>query len=228
MARFLVCIAVCTLAPCSAWARIGVGNTAEAISHESSLIALATPVDVENIKGPGELWFTKTRLRMDEVIKGPVSTGDTVTVYDYSYGQADLLGLEKAKKEKKQLLIFAWVAKHGFTEFGGKYVLTVAHQGQSAYYADRKVTGLFTPEFDLLTEFDSLLKRTREQVAAETQFLNTYPEGKVEITRSEVPFASKAHKHVSGGSSCYLRVPEYHKPKGRSLPEEGPGKSGGE
>ena len=37
-----------------------VGYTAEWLSHRSSLIAKAIPIEVTNIKGPGEVWFTKT------------------------------------------------------------------------------------------------------------------------------------------------------------------------
>jgi hypothetical protein len=62
-----------------------VGYTAEWLAHQSELIAVGTPVDVEDIKGPGEVWFTKARFKLTKVIKGPASPGDQVTVFDYAY-----------------------------------------------------------------------------------------------------------------------------------------------
>lgn len=211
--RSLPYLLVCLLATGFAQAEIRGGHTAESISHDSSLIALVTPVEVKNIKGPGEVWFTKTLFKLDEVIKGPVSTGDSITIYDYSYKQADKLGLEKAQKQKKQLLLFAHVVKNSFASIKGKYILTVAHGSKSAYYMDKDVRDLFTPEFGVLTSAKDLLKRTREQVAAEVRFLNIYPFGKVARKQVEVPNGSKAYKRLYGGSSCFLYLPGYEKPK---------------
>lgn len=213
--RSLPYLLVCLLATGFAQAEIMHGHTAESISHQSSLIALATPVEVKNVKGPGEVWFTKTRFKLDDVIKGPVSTGDSVTIYDYSYKQADKLGLAKAQKQKKQLLVFAHVVTNNFASIRGKYVLTVVVGSKSAYYMDKDVLRLFTPEFGVLTSAKKLLKRTREQVAAEVRFLNAYPTGKVAIKQVEVPMGSQAHKRLYGRSSCFLYLPRYDKPKAR-------------
>ena len=82
--RRMLYLLFCLLVPISAHAEINTGYTAEWLSHQSSLIAKATPIGVETVKGPGAVWFTKSRFRLDEVVKGPQSEGDTVTIYDDS------------------------------------------------------------------------------------------------------------------------------------------------
>ena len=193
-----------------------VGYTAEALSHGSSLIALGTPIDVVNVDGPGDVRFTKTRFRLDEVIKGPASSGDALTVYDYSYKKTDVLELEKAKKQKKQLLVLARVCKRSFKEIDGKYVFARVHGGKSAYYPDRPVSDVFTPDFHVVANVQDLLKRIRRQVASEEQFLRTFTWGAVEMKRVEVPGASEAYRRLYAGSACYLYVPEYIQQKARA------------
>lgn len=215
--RPVLCLLICFVVTWPAQAEIMIGHTAESISHDSTLIALATPVEAEDIKGPGEVWFTKTRFKLTEVLKGPESTGDSVTVYDYSYKKADVVGLKKAVKQATPttFLVFARVSKNNFGEIDGKYVLTLVHESKSAYPKGEKVAALFTPGQTILTSFEDLLKRARDQVAEESRFLKTYPEGKVEMMRVEVSFNSEAFKHLYAGSTCYVFVPDYVKPKGR-------------
>ena len=149
-------------------AEIMVGYSAEWVAHESDLIILATPLEVENFKGPGEVRFTKTRFRVDEIIKGGASAGDTVTIFDYSYNQQDVLGLEQAKLETRQLLIYAKIAANTFTETDGRYIFTHTHDFKSAYHAALPVNKLFTPELKPLISFAETLERTRKQVAHDT------------------------------------------------------------
>jgi len=195
----------------SASAEINFGYTVEWLSHESTVVALATPVKVENIKGPGDVWFTKTRFRLDDVIKGAESKGDTITIYDFSYKNSDLLALDKARKESKQLLVFATVAEHMFKQIDGKYVFTQVHQFKSAYYADQPVAKLYTPDFRLLTKFDDLLKRTKKQVTHEATLLRQYWKGTIVKKSLDVPGDSEAYRHLWAGSACFLWVPEYKK-----------------
>jgi len=223
--RTLPFLLIFLMAALPAHAEIAVGFTAEWISHESALVARATPVEVENIKGPGEVWFTKTRFRLDEVIKGPESKEDTVTIYDFSYKKSDVLSLDKARKESKQLLVYAAVAEHMFEEIDGKYVFTEVRQFKSAYYADRPVSKLFTPELQLLTKFEELLERTRKQVAHEADLKRRYCKVRIEKKSLEVPFGSEAYRHLYAGSACYLWVPEYKEDKTKpNEPDAGEGK----
>ena len=194
------------------------GYTVEWLSHESDLAARATPSDVEHVKGPGEVEFTKMRFRLDEVIKGPLSAGDTVTVYDYSYNKRDAFGFAKAKQDKKQLLVFAVVAQHQFKQIDGKYVLTQTREFKSAYCPGSTITRLFTPEFDLVTEFEDLLERTRSQVRREADLRRRYWKGTIVKKRAEVPWNSEAHRHLYSGSGCYLLVPEYRRRAKSSTP----------
>jgi len=211
--RIIPFLVFCLLAALPAHSEIAVGYTAEWIAHQSTLVALATPLEVENIKGSGEVWFTKTRFRLDDVLKGPESKDDTVTVYDFSYKKMDVLFLDNAKKESKQLLIFATVAEHSFKEIDGKYVFTQVHQFKSAYYINQPVSRLFTPEFKLLTEFGELLKRTSEQSAHEADLIRRYWKGKIQKKSLEVPCGSEAYRHLYAGSVCYLLVPDYREEK---------------
>jgi hypothetical protein len=210
IALFLL-ISVAAALPASA--EIAVGYTAEWIAHQSRLVALATPLDVENIKGPGQVWFTRVRFRLDDVVKGPESKGDAVTIYDFSYKESDTLALDKARKESKQILVFAKVAEDMFEEIEGKYTFTGVRQFKSAYYPDRVVSKVFTPEFRLLTNFDELLKRTRAQVAHESDLIRRHWKGNIGRKSLEVPFDSEAHRYLYAGSLCYLWVPEYKEEK---------------
>jgi len=207
--RKILLVSVLFVMARSAQAEIAVGYTAEWLSHESAVIALAIPVKVENIKGPGEVWFTKTTFRLEDVIKGPESKGDAITIYDYSYKKADLLSLDKARKESKQLLVFAAVAEHMFRQIDGKYVFTQVHQFKSAYYAGQPVARLYTRDFRLLTKFDDLLKRARNQARHEADLLRRYWKGTVAKKSLNVPAGSEAHRHLWAGSACFLFVPEY-------------------
>jgi len=211
--RHLLPAFICLMAALPADAEIAVGFTAEWIAHESALVAMATPVEVENIKSPGEVWFTKTRFRLDEVIKGPASNGDAVTIYDFSYKKSDLLSLDKARKESKQLLVYATIAEHMFKEIDGKYVFTQVHQFKSAYYTAQPVSQLFTLDFQLLSKFKELLERTRKQVKHEADLKRRYWKGRIEKKSLEVPFDSEAHRHLYAGSACYLWVPKYKEEK---------------
>jgi len=185
------------------------GYTAEWLSHQSGLIALAVPTQVEKIKGPGEVWFTKTRFRLDDVLKGPESNGDTVTVYDYSNKTADLLSLSQAMKDGRKMLLFCEIADNRFREINGKYGFTEAHQFKSAYYVDQPVTELFTPDFSVLSDFEQLLQRTRAQIAKEVSLTNRNWRGVIKKKSVEVPPDSEAHRHLYAGSACFLWVPDY-------------------
>ena len=193
-------------------AEIAIGFTAEWLSHESALVALAIPVDVQSVQGPGDVWFTQCRYRLVDVIKGPQSVGDTVTIFDVSHNNADLLSLGNAQKENRKMLVFATVAEHMFKEIDGKYVLTCVHGSKSAYSIDEPVDKLYTPEFGSLVKFDDLLSRTRKQVEHESDLKRRYWSGNIGKRSLEVPFESEAHQQLYAGSSCYLWVPEYIAP----------------
>lgn len=212
--RVAACSVICLLlAVAAGQAETTAGYTAEWLSHESSLVARARPVQVENIKGPGDVWFTKTRFVLDEVIKGPQSEGDSITIFDFSYKKADVLGLGKARDESRKLLVFAIIAEHSFENIDGKYVFARTRGSKSAYYADQAVTGLFTPDFKLLTNFDELLDRARKQTAYEADLKRRYWTGTIEKKWLEVPVDSEAYRHLYAGSVCYLWVPDYREEK---------------
>ncbi|MHC4062297.1 MAG: hypothetical protein ACYSR6_11950 [Planctomycetota bacterium] len=208
--KTFLCLFLCFLAPVCAYAEVNTGYTVEWLSHQSSLIAEATPVRVENIKGPGDVWFTKTRFRLDKVIKGPQSDGDSVTIYDFSYNKSDVLAMAEAKKNEKPLLVFANVAEHLFKQIDGKYVLTQTQQFKSAYYADKAIANLFTPKFKLVTSFEELLKRARTQVEHEAGLKRRYWKGTIERKSLEARLGTEAQRHLYAGSSCYLWVPHYN------------------
>jgi hypothetical protein len=192
-------------------AEIMVGDTAEWLAHTSALIARATPVKVENVKGPGEVWFTRTRFRLDDVIKGPASDGDSVTVYDWSYETADAALLAKACKAKQQLLVFARAAENLFKEINGKYVLTRTRGVKSVYAPGEPVENLYTADFGVLTAFAELERDARAQVRQEISHRRVYPRGRVLEARLEAPMGSEAHRKLCAGSTCYVRVPFYEK-----------------
>jgi len=205
----MLCVATSSVT----YAEINVGITVEWLSHQSSLIARATPIALENISGPGDTQFTKTRFRLDEVIKGPQSDGDSVTIYDFSYNKADVLGLAQARKDKKQLLVFATVAKNSFKQIDGKYVLTQTRQFKSAYYPGKPIKNLFTPDFKLVSTYQDLLSRAKAQTSHEAALEHRYWNGSIVKKSLEVPFESQAHSYLYTGSTCYLWIPEYKQEK---------------
>jgi hypothetical protein len=192
-------------------AEIAVGFTAEWLSHESKLVALATPLDVQTIETSDHVRFTKCRYRLDDIIKGPQSVGDTVTVFEASRSKPDALSLDKARKAGTQLLVFATVAENLHKEIDGKYVLIpiVGSNTGSAYFADQSVDNLYTQNFKTLVKFDELLLRTRAQAVYESELKRRFKQGEFRKKTLEVSLDSEAHKKLYAGSVCYLWVPEF-------------------
>ena len=195
--------------PICTYAEINFGFTAEWLSHESAIIAEATPVEVENIKGPGDVWITKVRFRFDKVIKGSNSNGDLVTIYDFAYNEKDKLSLSEAKTNNKQLLIFVSIADHTFNEIDGKYIFTETHQFKSAFYKDREVSNIYTQEFKRIKVFEELIKIVETQVNYEADLYRRYWEGTIEKKSLNIPGDCEAFKSLYAGSACCLWVPDY-------------------
>lgn len=191
----------------AASAEIICGYTAEWLSHQSCLIAFATPVAVEDAKGESN--FTKARFKLIEVYKGPLSNGDTVTVFDLPRPHKESLLLQKALAENKKLLIFCDIADNVAKEVDGKYMFTVIHEFSSAYYVDQAVEKLYTPDFQLLSAYSEMLERVKKQIQEERLLHLMHPEMNVLRRRIEVPFDAPAYRTLYAGSSCYLWVPEY-------------------
>lgn len=192
-------------------AELKIGLTAEWLSHESSLVALATPVDVRNIETSDHLRWTKCRYRLDEIIKGPESVGDTVTVFERFVRNPEDFSLDKPRKVRTQVLVFATVAEHLHNEIDGKYVLlqTDGLNSATVYLTDQPVKDLYTPDFKVLVKFDELLRRVLAQTAHESELKRQRWQGKVQKKSLEAPFDSEAYKQLYAGSACYLWVPEF-------------------
>ena len=84
---------------------------------------------------------------------------------------------------------------------------------KTAFFADKPVSDLYTPEFKLLTIFADLLKRARAQVKHEAGLRRRSWQGSVVKKALPVPMSSEAHKHLWAGSDCSLWVPEYKSKK---------------
>src|SRR5581483_6203 len=121
--RTLLIAMVALLSPLVSSAEIMVGESAEWLAHTSDLIAKATPLEVRAIKG--QVWFTQVRCRLEDVVKGPATAGDVVTIYDYSFDKPDPLDLTGAAKKGRLFLLFAAVSKNRYSEIEGKFVLTL-------------------------------------------------------------------------------------------------------
>lgn len=184
-------------------AEINIGSSAEWLTHDSSLAALATPVDVQTNERT-----TKCRYRLDDVIKGPQSVGDTVTVFALLLTKADVLALDKALKSGTQMLVFAKVAESFDKEIDGKYFL---HRQicRSAYFSNTPIEDLYTPDFHTIVKFDDLVSRTRAQVTKELELKQQGWQGEIRRQSVDVPSDSEAWKRLYSGSACYLWVPEY-------------------
>lgn len=201
------------LMPVISRAEVRVGQTAEWLAHTSDLIAKATPLEVRTTKGPGQVWFTQVRFRLDEVLKGPPTAGDVLTVYDYSMDRGDPLDLASASKKARPLLLFAVVAKNRHREIEGKFVLTLQDVPRSEFFLDQAVKELYTPDSQRLTTSDELLSRVRDQVQREKEFYRMYRRGGVEKELRESPWDSPAYQDLRSGSSVYVVVPVYQNGK---------------
>jgi hypothetical protein len=204
-AVFVLGLCLCT----SLRAENAVGYTAEWLAQQSELIAIGTPGDVENIQGPGDVWFTKVRFQLSEVVKGNVSAGDQVTVFDYAHKEQDRREFAQAKRAKKSLLLFATTSEHLFREIDGKYVLTVSQEFKSAYPSDQPVARLYTPEFKLLTRYDELLQRARKQSRQEEIRQHEYWKGRIVRKALEVPPDAEIYPLLDAGSAVHLWYPEF-------------------
>ncbi len=200
------------LLPASAGrAEIAVGPTVEWLAHAADLIAVATPERVEDVKGPGEVWFSKVRYRLTRVVKGPAEAGDTITIYDFSYKVSDPFGLADAKAKGRAALIFAAIAKDHFPEIDGKYVVARFEHCHALFFLDAPVAEVYTSDFELVATAADVLGRAGKQVAAERQFLKQFPSGRVFLEDREVPFGSPAFRRLNHGSTVYIRLPAYRK-----------------
>lgn len=206
--RPLLISAILLLSPAIARAEIAVGQTAEWLAHSSDLIAQATPLEVQITKGPGKVWFTQVRYRLDAVLKGAATSGDVLTIYDHSF-QADPLDLTTASKNGRSILVFASVAKNRFREIDGKFVLTLQNQPRSAFFVDEAIKELYTPDSQRLTRSEELIDRVRKQVQREEEFYRVYPGGDVKRESREAPWDSPAHKDLYSRSAVYVWVPSY-------------------
>lgn len=183
----------------------------------SGLVALATPLEVVSRQAPNGIWYTHTRFRLHEVLKGPESDDDIVTVFAYDYGVPDKLGLQGAARRELDLLIFCAVARGHGPELEGKYAFTNGRRFMSAYFVGAPVAGLYTPLFDLLSEYRELLGRTRNQIARQAWLARIYPRLDVVRKNLEVPNGSKAFSKLYAGSGCYLLMPEYRTVEGEAI-----------
>jgi len=209
--RTLLIAMVALLSPLVSSAEIMVGESAEWLAHTSDLIAKATPLEVRAIKG--QVWFTQVRCRLEDVVKGPATAGDVVTIYDYSFDKPDPLDLTGAAKKGRLFLLFAAVSKNRYSEIEGKFVLTLQPTPRSAFFLDEAVKNLYTPDSQRLTKIEDLLTRAREQVRREEEFQCAYPRGCVEEERRESPWDSPAYKDLYSGSSVYVFSPAYRNAK---------------
>jgi len=192
-------------------AEINAGYSAEWLTHVAQIVALATVMDAEIIKGPGEVSFVKARFEIEEPLKGGFSRGDIMTVHDWSF-ENDPLKLVAASKRKRRMLIFCSISEHNFREIDGKFVFAEQHDFKSAYFVDEPVAGLYTADFRKVSGFDDLLQRTRAQVRKDQDLLNSYWKGTVERKSLDIPPDTEAFKDLYLGSVCYIYVPDY-KPK---------------
>jgi hypothetical protein len=209
MRALLVTLIVLLTAADRARGEIVVAPTAEWLAHTADLVATATPLEVRNMKGPGDVWFTHVRYRLDRVLKGAASDGDAVTVAAFAYGKADPADLAGAVKDRRAVLLFAAVARDQFPEIDGKFAAIRQDGVGAAYSLDRPVERIFSPEFQPVLKAEELVERARAQVAREREFLRAHPRGTVERESRDVPSGTPAYARLYGGSAVYLWVPAY-------------------
>ena len=197
------------LAPAISRAELAVAQTPEWLGHSANLIVRATPIEVGVTKGPGTVRFTRARYRVDEVLKGPLTAGDSVTIYDYAM-KPDPLDLTAAVKAARPMLVFAEVAEDRHEEINGRYVVMLQHRPGSAFFLDGPVAGLYTGDGQRLTRWDDVLDRVRAQVAQERQFRRVHRQGRVAEERRDAATGSDAFRDLYSGSDVIVRVPAYH------------------
>ncbi|MHC5097121.1 MAG: hypothetical protein ACYSOL_03210 [Planctomycetota bacterium] len=206
---FLLLTVICLFRPASI-AENAVGYSAEWLSSQSSLIATARPISVE--KTDGDISLLRVRFKIQEIYKGPLSDGDSVTIYDDAYpvSKKELI-FKQAIRSKASMLIYCNVAENIEEEINGKYVFTMSISFMSAYYTDKPVQKLYTPECQILSMFSELLERTKKQIEEQDKFFKLHRDAEVLPALIVPEVDSPAYQELYDGGYCFIFVPGYKK-----------------
>lgn len=191
-------------------ARIQNGYTPEWMAHDASLVVEAIPLDVSVSFYAGDTWFTQVRLRLANVIKGPLREGDEVTIWDY-YGK-DPFDFKGAIPAKRKVLIFAKVAENTFREMDGKYVFIHYSSKQATFFADAKVKNVYSEEGSRIEDYNLLVSCAAKQVAKESELRRNHWKGTITMKPIKAQSPSDAFGDLYNGSAVYVITPDYQQP----------------
>lgn len=194
-----------------AQARILTGYTPEWISHDADLIVEASVVSGSVTFYAGDTFFTRVRVRVSKVIKGPVSDEDEVTIW--AYREKDPMGLSKPENVGRRLLIFAKVAENTFPELDGRYVFLSHRFGQlEAYDLGAPVKFMYNEDGSRISDFATLAERVQKQVSKEYELRRAFWKGTIEMKKIEAPHLSDASRDLPGLSGTIIIAPDYKEP----------------
>jgi hypothetical protein len=206
-----ICITVfCLLSAASVHARLQTGYTPEWMAHDADLIVEGVPLSVRVDYYTGDTWFTKVKLRVTRLVKGPVTVDDEITVWD-SHGK-DPMGIEKAIEPKRTILIFAKIAENRFREMDGRYTFVHYSWKQATFFADQKLENVYSEDCSRIEDYGTLVSRAAAQVAKDYELKRNYWKGTVAMKQIEAPSLSHAFRDLFAGSAVFVIVPEYKEP----------------
>jgi hypothetical protein len=202
--------ALCLLGAVSAHARINCGFTPEWMAHDADLIIECIPLSVRVDFYAGDTWFTKVKLRVTRLVKGPVTVNDEITVWDFH--DKDPMSIEKAIAPKRTLLIFAKGAKNTFREIDGRYIFVHYDSKQISFYADQKLDKVYSEDCSRIEDYRMVLSRATAQVAKEDELRRNNWEGTIFRKDIEADSGTHAFSDLFGGSDVFVIVPDYKEP----------------
>ncbi|MES2923527.1 MAG: hypothetical protein V4819_18370 [Verrucomicrobiota bacterium] len=206
-----ICITIfCLLGAVSAQARVNIGYTPEWMAHDADLIIEGVPLSVRVDFYSGDVWFTKVKLRVTRIVKGPLTVDDEITIWDHE--GKDLMGIEKAIGPKRTLLIFAKIAKNTFPEMDGRYTFVHYPSKQATFFTDQKLEKVYAEDCSRIEDYGNLLSRAGAQVTKEYELGRRFWKGTIVMKKIEAPTSSHAFDDLYGGSAVFVPVPEYKEP----------------
>jgi len=181
------------------------------MAHDAALVFEGVPLKVEVTHHIGDVWFTKVQFRMDRRLKGPLSDGDIVTIWDIEgKDQMDFTG---AMVAKRKVLIFAKMAPENiFPALYGRFMFYHHFWNRTGFYTDEPVKWIYAEAGTAIRNYGPLLTAVETQIAKEEELVGRYWSGTIIRRDIVAPDGSEAESDLYAASAVFLISIEY-KPK---------------
>ncbi|MEM8713535.1 MAG: hypothetical protein AAGG01_21535, partial [Planctomycetota bacterium] len=189
-------------------------QSVESLTFHSDLVAMARPIEARVLESAGQKGarrVTSVRFELREVIRGPLSEGDQVSVWSEG---APWGGFGVQVDSTREVLLFACVPPRADlasprSALAGRYTLTEFGPGESLFWSDRKIESLYSPSFQPVETAAEAAGAARRWMAYDWRLRAIDRAGAWIDAQLNVPLGSKAFSENFGGSSVVLSVPVF-------------------